>query len=40
MPGGSDPTPQRLGGSPVALFLYVEDVDDVFKQAIRAGATG
>jgi PhnB protein len=39
MPGGSDPSPKTLGGSPVALFLYVEDVDEVFKQAIRAGAT-
>jgi PhnB protein len=39
MHGGSDPSPKTLGGSPVALFLYVEDVDDVFEQAIRAGAT-
>jgi PhnB protein len=39
MPGGSDPSPKTLGGSPVALFAYVEDVDEVFKQAIHAGAT-
>jgi PhnB protein len=39
MPGGSDPSPATLGGSPVALFVYVEDVDDVFKRAMDAGAT-
>lgn len=39
MPGGTDPSPNTLGGSPVALFVYVEDVDDVFKRAIDAGAT-
>jgi PhnB protein len=38
MPGGVDPSPKRLGGSPVALFVYVEDVDDVFARAIDAGA--
>jgi PhnB protein len=27
-----------LGGSPVALFVYVEDVDDVFRRALEAGA--
>ncbi|HET6243738.1 MAG: VOC family protein [Bacteroidetes bacterium] len=30
--------PETLGGSPVALCIYVEDVDKVFKQAIEAGA--
>jgi len=39
VPGGGDPSPKTLGGSPVALFTYVEDVDDVFKRAIGAGAT-
>ena len=39
MPGGADPSPTTLGGSPVSLFVYVEDVDDVFKRAIDAGAT-
>jgi PhnB protein len=29
---------QSLGGSPVQLFLYVEDVDNVFQQALAAGA--
>jgi PhnB protein len=31
--------PKSLGGSPVSLLLYVDDVDTVFKQAIAAGAT-
>jgi PhnB protein len=38
VPGGSDPSPKTLGGSPVALFVYVEDVDDVFNRAVEAGA--
>lgn len=29
--------PESLGGSPVCLLLYVEDVDDRFRQAIAAG---
>lgn len=32
-------SPQSLGGSPVSIFLYVEDVDSVFSQAVSAGAT-
>jgi PhnB protein len=32
-------SPKTLGGSPVALFLYVEDVDASFKRALDAGAT-
>jgi len=39
MPGGNYPSPKTVGGSPVALFLYVEDVDDVYKRAIEGGAT-
>jgi PhnB protein len=31
--------PQSLGGSPVSLMIYVEDVDAVFDQAVAAGAT-
>jgi len=31
-------SPQTLGGSPVSLCLYVEDVDAVFASALRAGA--
>jgi PhnB protein len=38
IPGGRDPSPQTLGGSPVALFVYVQDVDDVFAKAVAAGA--
>ncbi|MGH9432420.1 MAG: VOC family protein [Terriglobia bacterium] len=30
--------PQTLGGSPVVLNLYVEDVDKLFNQAVAAGA--
>lgn len=30
--------PQSLGGSPVSILLYVEDVDARFKRAIAAGA--
>jgi PhnB protein len=29
---------QTLGGSPVAVLLYVEDVDALFRQAVAAGA--
>ncbi len=31
-------SPQALGGSPVSILLYVEDVDAVFSQAVAAGA--
>ena len=33
------PSPQELGGSSMALYLYVDDVDTLFHQAINAGAT-
>lgn len=32
-------SPQTLGGSPVSLMIYVEDVDTTFNQAVAAGAT-
>jgi len=32
-------SPQTIGGSPVSLYLYVEDVDAVFRRAIAAGAS-
>ena len=32
-------TPQRLGGTPVTIMVYVEDVDTVFARAVAAGAT-
>jgi PhnB protein len=38
-PGEHEPSPTTLGGSPVALFVYVDDVDDVFKRALEAGAS-
>lgn len=31
-------SPQALGGSPVIIHLYVEDVDALAKQAVAAGA--
>ncbi len=31
-------SPQSLGGSPVVLNIYVEDVDKLFTQAVAAGA--
>jgi PhnB protein len=30
--------PKTVGGSPVSLHVYVEDVDGVFEQALAAGA--
>lgn len=32
-------SPLALGGSPVTIHLYVEDVDASFQQAVDAGAT-
>ncbi len=32
-------SPQAFNGTPVSIFLYVEDVDATFKQAVTAGAT-
>ena len=32
-------SPKSLGGSPVSLMIYVENVDTVFNQAVQAGAT-
>ncbi len=32
-------SPASLGGSPVSLLLYVEDVDAVYAQALGSGAT-
>jgi len=31
--------PQSLGGSPVLLNLYMENIDKIFNQAVAAGAT-
>jgi PhnB protein len=38
MPGSGCRTPQSLGGTSVNIFLYVNDVDSVYNQAVRAGA--
>lgn len=32
-------SPKSIGGTPVTVMVYVDDVDDVFGRAIRAGAT-
>ena len=32
-------SPKVLGGTPVSLMIYVEDVDTVYKQAIETGGT-
>lgn len=31
--------PEKLGGTPVSVLLYVENVDEVFNRAVKAGAT-
>ena len=32
-------SPESIGGSPISMYVYVEDVDAVFNQAVSAGAT-
>jgi PhnB protein len=32
-------SPRKLGGTPVTLSIYVEDVDATFERALQAGAT-
>jgi PhnB protein len=39
MPAMGASAPETVGGSPVHIFLYVPDVDKVFAQAVKAGAT-
>jgi PhnB protein len=31
--------PKTIGGTPVTMSVYVEDVDSVFARAVQAGAT-
>jgi PhnB protein len=31
--------PRTIGGTPITSHVYVEDVDDVFERALKAGAT-
>jgi PhnB protein len=38
-PQASTKPPKELGGTSVSVFMYVEDVDAVVKQAVDAGAT-
>ena len=40
MPGGKGcKSAESLGGSPISLYLYVQDADAAFRQAVEAGAT-
>jgi PhnB protein len=32
-------SPKTVGGTPVSLMIYVEDVDSIFKRAIELGGT-
>ena len=36
---GTAKSPKQIGGTTVSIWMYVEDVDAVFKQAVDAGAT-
>jgi PhnB protein len=38
MPGSGSRSPQTLNGTTAGIFLYVENVDTVFNQAVSAGA--
>jgi len=38
MPGTGSRSPQSLGGTTGGIFLYVENADAVFNQAVSAGA--
>ncbi|MES2395434.1 MAG: VOC family protein [Bacteroidota bacterium] len=38
MPGMGGKSAQTLGGSPITLCLYLENADEVYKQALAAGA--
>ena len=37
-PGAGSRSPQSLGGTCAGIFLYVQDVDKAFQQAVDAGA--
>jgi len=36
--GMNRPSPQKLGGSPIALTICVENVDELWNRAVAAGA--
>jgi PhnB protein len=38
-PQASTTPPKELGGTSASVFMYVEDIDAVYRQAIDAGAT-
>jgi PhnB protein len=38
MPGSVCRSPQSVGGTTAGIFLYVEDADAAFKQAVSSGA--
>jgi PhnB protein len=38
MPQGACKAPQTLGGATSSVFLYIEDVDKIFNQAVAAGS--
>jgi PhnB protein len=38
MPGSGNQSPQSLGGTTGGIFLYVENADAAFSQAVAAGA--
>lgn len=38
-PQWGNKSPQEVGGSPLCLCLYVDDVDAIFAKALAAGAT-
>lgn len=37
LPGMDNRSPKTVGGTPVTLSVYVEDVDDVFDRAVAKG---
>ena len=39
MPGGTCKSAETLGESPITLYIYTEDADVMYKQAVGAGAT-
>jgi PhnB protein len=39
MPAWGNKSAETLGGSPISLAVYVENVDSAFDQAVKAGAT-
>jgi PhnB protein len=39
MPQARMLSPQSVGGTAFQLYMYVKDVDKIFNQALKAGAT-